>query len=406
VIKGLVLAMPVVASWLPAQLEGATILIDARTSIVLASTEASRPWPPASLTKLMTLYLTFNAISRGSLRLDQELVVSPHAAVQPGSRLGLTRGDVIAVEDAILGVITQSGNDAAMVLAEAVGGSELKFVSAMNDQARMLGLSQSHFVNPSGLSDPHQRTSARDMALLARALWQDYPEYYHFFDARGMHFGRRDLPTVNGFLASYRGADGLKTGTTCDAGYNLVASAERDGVRLIGVVLGESSSIGRISSMAMLLDRGFGMGAQSRARGINIAELLPSSDGLEGGGTGACRVAAAPPAGQPHSTAAQPASTTALAPPLAGWGIALGAYTQAFHARRAAELAQISLKVTSGAGRPEAVAMVHAAYFTSLLVGLSQSQAVAACLALRRNGYRCFLLAPIELNRLGVDSRG
>lgn len=219
----------------------ASILVDARTGVVLASNEPMLRWPPASLTKLLTLYLTFSAIEAGSLKLEQVLTVSAHAAGQLGSRLGLVAGDRITLQDDVLGVITQSGNDAAMVLAEAVSGSEVAFVAAMNERAQALGLEQSYFVNPTGLPDTRQTTSARDMALLAQALWHDFPQQYHFFGARQMHFGRHDLPTVNGFLISYRGADGLKTGTTCDAGHNLVASAERNGLRLIGVVLGAAT---------------------------------------------------------------------------------------------------------------------------------------------------------------------
>ena len=215
-----------VLAWaIPLQACATSIVVDARTGVVLASSEPTLPWPPASLTKLLTLYLTFATIEDGLLDLDQELEVSAHAAGQRGSRLGLAAGDEITVREAILAVITRSGNDAAMVLAQAVSGTEAAFVTAMNERARALGLVQSYFVNPTGLPDPRQTTSARDMALLAQALWHDYPQHYHFFATRRIRFGRYDLPTINGFLTSYRGADGLKTGTTCDAGYNLVASA-------------------------------------------------------------------------------------------------------------------------------------------------------------------------------------
>jgi D-alanyl-D-alanine carboxypeptidase len=189
-----------VLAWaIPLQACATSIIVDARTGVVLASSEPTLPWPPASLTKLLTLYLTFATIEDGLLDLDQELEVSAHAAGQRGSRLGLAAGDKITVREAILAVITRSGNDAAMVLAEAVSGTEAAFVTAMNERARALGLVQSYFVNPTGLPDPRQTTSARDMALLAQALWHDYPQHYRY-DLLPAGYGSAgyDLPTING----------------------------------------------------------------------------------------------------------------------------------------------------------------------------------------------------------------
>jgi len=368
----------------PLQTHAASIVVDARTGVVLASSEPTLPWPPASLTKLLTLYLTFASIEDGLLDLDQELEVSIHAAGQPGSRLGLATGDKITVREAILAVITRSGNDAAMVLAEAVSGTGAAFVTAMNERARALGLVQSYFVNPTGLPDPRQTTSARDMALLARALWHDYPQYYHFFAARRIRFGRYDLPTINGFLTSYRDADGLKTGTTCDAGYNLVASAERDGLRLIGVVLGARDSAARSASMSTLLNEGFGGGIAEH--GIDIAALRPSptAPGRLSRGAGPCRSDIAP----------LPASL----PPLPGWGLILGAYAQDFRARRRIELAKASLSLPADIGQPTVVLLKDSKYYGALLVGLNEDQATSACRALRRSGAYCVRLAPSELN--------
>ena len=182
-----------------------------------------------------------------------------------------------------------------------------------------------------GYPDPRQTTSARDMALLAQALWHDYPQHYHFFATRRIRFGRYDLPTINGFLTSYRGADGLKTGTTCDAGYNLVASAERDGLRLIGVVLGASDSTARSANMARLLNEGFS-GAVAE-HGIDIATLRPSpSDPRRVWmGASACQ--------------SRVSALSASLPALPGWGLVLGAYAQDFRARRGIELAKASLSL-------------------------------------------------------------
>jgi len=369
-----------------------SILVNARTGAVLVSSEPTQPWPPASLTKLLTLYLTFAAIDAGSLKLDQKLEVSPHAAGQPGSRLGLAAGEEITVQQAILAVITRSGNDAAMVLAEAVGRSEAAFVAAMNSRAQALGLAQSHFVNPTGLPDARQTTSARDMALLAQALWRDYPQHYHFFDARRMQFGQRDLPTINGFLASYRGADGLKTGTTCDAGYNLVASAERNGLRLIGVVLGARDGVARSAGMTTLLDEGFD--PNTPESGVDVSAMRPTqADSREGGrGISACRIGTS--------------SAPRLPPVLPGWGVILGVYAQEFHAQRAIDLAKASLNFAADMGQPRVMALKHERYFNALLVGLDEGQATAACLALRRSGAYCIKLDPGELNNPDAVWRG
>lgn len=366
------------------QASAASIVIDARTGAVLDGSKPTLPWPPASLTKLLTLYLTFAAIEDGSLKLDQVLNVSAHAAGQLGSRLGLAAGDSITVREAILATITRSGNDAAMVLAEAVGGSEAGFVTEMNEQAQAMRLTQSHFVNPTGLPDPRQTTSARDMALLAQALWRNFPQHYHFFDARRMRYGQRDLPTINGFLASYRGADGLKTGTTCDAGYNLVASAERNGRRLIGVVLGAGDSIARGTSMANLLDDGFDTIVAKHV--IEITSAQPASPDPKGfwGGIGACRL------GTPSPASALPG--------LPGWGVVLGAYAQEFHARRAIELVKAKLALSAGIGQPTVIRLKDAKYYGALLVGLSGDRASSTCAALRRIGAYCVKLAPGELN--------
>ena len=390
--------MPIVRPWtlsvalallawvLPFQALSASIVVDARTGVVLASNEPTLRWPPASLTKLMTLYLTFAAIEDGSLKLDQILVVSAHAAGQLGSRLGLAAGDKITVQDAIFAVVTQSGNDAAMVLAEAVSGSEGTFVEAMNVEAQALGLEQSYFVNPTGLPDARQSTSARDMALLAKALWKDYPMHYHFFGARSMRFAHRDLPTVNGFLFSYQGADGLKTGTTCDAGHNLVASASRDGFRLIGVVLGADDNGARIAGMGKLLNDGFR--AAVSEHGIDLAALRSSSAEPRRSwmGGGSCLSGAS-------SSPAPPSP-----PALPGWGLVLGAYAQDFRAQRQAELVKESLSLPSGIGQPKVIPLQDGKYYAALLIGLGEDRATAVCLTLRQSGSRCVKLNPSELN--------
>lgn len=235
----------------------AALLIDADTGNVLYELEANQSWYPASLTKLMTLYMTFSALESGRLRLSHEMNVSSHAAHQPTSKLGLTPWETISVEDAILALITRSANDAAVVLAEEIAGTEQQFAIKMTSTAHSLGMYGSHFMNATGLPHDWQTTTAHDMALLALRTMRDFPQYYPYFAADGMYFNGREYRGINKFTANYPGAEGMKTGYTCGSGYNLVASAHQSGKRLIGVVLGGKSSSERYEHMFTMMDMGF-----------------------------------------------------------------------------------------------------------------------------------------------------
>src|SRR5208282_1168561 len=204
---------------------------------------------PASLTKMMTLYLTFESLESGQLHKTQSLRVSAHAASQQPSKLELAAGETITVEQAILALTVKSANDAAVVLAEAIGGSESEFAQTMTQKARELGMTGTTFRNASGLPNPGQVTTARDMAKLARALIRDYPQYYGYFSAREFTFQGNEIPTHNHVLVEYEGADGLKTGYIHSSGFNLVTSAVRNGRRLIGVVMGGQTSSQRDHAM-------------------------------------------------------------------------------------------------------------------------------------------------------------
>ena len=255
---------------LPASARYAAIVIDADTGRVIHETEAAQRWYPASLTKVMTIYMTFQALASGRLRLSDTLLVSRHASLQPSSKLGLRSGQSINVENAIMAVTTRSANDAAVVLAETLGGSEANFASLMTQQAHRLGMSSSSFQNASGLPDEGQISSARDLAILSSALIRDFPQYYPYFSATEFRYKGRVLPNTNRILKTYPDADGLKTGFTCGSGYNLIASAKRDGHRLIGVLLGAHSSAERFEQMGNLLDIGF---ERSGTPGINVTQL-------------------------------------------------------------------------------------------------------------------------------------
>lgn len=235
----------------------AAIVIDADTGRVVHETESTQRWYPASLTKVMTMYMTFLALESGDLRLTDTVYASRHAAMQPPSKLGLRTGQSLTVEQAIMAVTTRSANDAAVTLAERLGGTESNFAAMMTQQARRLGMYNSSFENASGLPNDGQISSARDLALLSAIMIRDFPQYYHYFSATEFRYKGRVMPNTNRILKSYPDADGLKTGFTCGSGYNLIASAKRNGHRLIGVLLGAHSSGERFEQMGNLLDMGF-----------------------------------------------------------------------------------------------------------------------------------------------------
>ncbi|MEE8394076.1 MAG: D-alanyl-D-alanine carboxypeptidase family protein, partial [Rhodospirillales bacterium] len=240
-----------------AEAKYAAIVIDAETGRVLHNVNADTRNYPASLAKMMTLYLFFEAIEDGRLALDHHLNVSSLSARQPASRLGLKKGQSITVERAILALVTKSANDVAAVVAEALAGSQRDFALKMTATARRLGMSRTTFRNPSGLPHRGQLSTARDMATLARSLIRDFPQYYHYFSARSFSYGGRDHLNHNKLLNTYDGADGIKTGYIRASGFNLVASARRGERRLIGVIFGGKSPGARNRLMAKLLDKGF-----------------------------------------------------------------------------------------------------------------------------------------------------
>ena len=237
--------------------ENESIVIEAETGRILSEMNADAITYPASLTKMMTLYLTFEALNAGRLRLDQYLPVSTEAASKSPTKLHLVPGDSVQVHDLILGIVTKSANDAAAVLAEGLAGSEPAFADRMTAKARQLGMTSTVYRNASGLPDPEQRTTARDVAQLALALYHDFPREYRYFATREFFFRGRVILTHNHLLDWYEGADGIKTGYIGASGFNLAASAVRNGHRLIGVVMGGASAGSRDREMAALLDQGF-----------------------------------------------------------------------------------------------------------------------------------------------------
>ncbi len=236
----------------------ARLLIEADSGKVLEAENATMPWYPASVTKLMTAYVTLKAVKDGKITLDTQITVSPTAASQSPSKMGFRPGIQLTVDNALKMMLVKSANDMAVVLAEGVGGSIDGFSAMMNQTAQKLGMTQTSYVNPNGLPADGQITSARDLAILARAIIKDLPEYEYFVHIPSIRYGRRVTQNFNKLIGRYPGADGFKTGFICASGYNLVASATRDGKRLIAVVLGASSGTMRAVRAAQMLDRGFG----------------------------------------------------------------------------------------------------------------------------------------------------
>ncbi len=234
-----------------------SITIDSGSGQVLEAASADEPRYPASLTKMMTIYMLFEALRDRRVTLDQVVPVSQHAASMSPSKLGLVPGTYITVEQALLGLVTKSANDAAAALGELLGGDEDRFAQMMTMRARALGMSRTTFRNASGWPDPDQISTARDLALLARHLIQDYPAEYHYFSVPAFTFHGRYIPNHDRMLQTYPGADGLKTGYITASGCNLVTSAVRGDVRLIGVVMGASNGSERDTHMTALLDAGF-----------------------------------------------------------------------------------------------------------------------------------------------------
>jgi len=235
----------------------ARLVIEADSGKVLEAENATVPWYPASVTKLMTAYVTLQAVKDGKITLDTLFTVSPTAASQSPSKMGFRPGTRVTVDNALKMMLVKSANDMAVVLAEGVGGSIDGFSVMMNDTAKKLGMTQTSYVNPNGLPADGQITSARDLAILARSIIKNLPEYEYFVHIPSIRYGKRITQNFNRLIGRYPGADGFKTGFICASGYNLVASATRDGRRLIAVVLGASSGTMRAVRAAQLLDRGF-----------------------------------------------------------------------------------------------------------------------------------------------------
>lgn len=247
----------------------ASLVMDADTGVILHQRHADKRLHPASLTKIMTLFMVFERLERGEMRLNDRIYISKHAASMQPSKLGLAAGSTIRVQDAIYALVTKSANDIAVAVAEHIGRSEKNFAYMMTRRARALGMNSTTFRNASGLHDPRQISTARDMSKLARYVIYEQPRYYRYFSRRNFTYAGKTYRNHNRLMDSYKGMDGMKTGYIQASGFNLVGSAVRNNRRLIGVVFGGRSSKSRNAHMAQLLDKGFGKVHEIRVASAN-----------------------------------------------------------------------------------------------------------------------------------------
>jgi D-alanyl-D-alanine carboxypeptidase len=258
------------------------LVIDVDSGQVLYQRQATENWFPASLTKLMTAYVALSAVRDGRVSLDTPFMMSRRAASMAPSKMGFRPGTEVTLDNALKMLMVKSPNDVAVMIAEGVSGSVENFADEMNAAALKLGLKESHFVNPNGLPDDRQVSSARDMAMIGRALYREFPDEASIFSIGALQLGRQYIPTHNGLIGRYPGADGMKTGFTCAAGFNVVASATHGGKRLIAVVLGSPNPRERTAMAITLFERGFSQSGGlaglfgGGGGGLGLVDALPS----------------------------------------------------------------------------------------------------------------------------------
>ncbi len=366
------------------QAQRALLIFDPDDGDVLRAENANRPSHPASLVKLMTIYLVLQAVDSGKLSMSQMIKVSKAAASQAPKRLGLRPGSSIGVEVALLALIVTSANDVAVIAAEAVSGTEAAFADLMNATAVRLGMRRSHFRNASGLPHSAQITTAADLAILVRALYRDFPDHIGLFARSSYRFRGRTRRGHNNFLGAYQGGTGLKTGFTCRAGFNLVASASRKGQRLVGIVLGEKSAGRRDARMIRYMNAAYA-GESAPGDSLSLAKLPTAPDQGHGDVVNGRFLAdeCINPTRSRNLHRAQ------------GWSLLFGFEREKAQAvKRARAFARANRKTLRG-GRPLLVPQwAQSVIYRVGLTGLRQTAATATCLSARKNGRFCVVLPP------------
>jgi D-alanyl-D-alanine carboxypeptidase len=413
----------------------AYLILDATSGRELASEAPDELRHPASLTKLMTIYLTFSALDSGRLSLGDGLPVSINALNAPPTKMGLPPGGTVSVRDATMALVTRSANDAAVVLAEALGGDEPTFAQMMTNKARQLGMVSTVFRNASGLPHRDQVTTARDLARLAHALMRDFPHYYPIFSVQSWPYRGRSLENHNRMLGTYEGADGLKTGYTNASGFNLVMSATRDNRRLIGVVMGGDSAGQRDRMMALLMDQGFATAATLRlspwtsirkpssarytSANFDPSLIIPESTprlAVASAQPLAGFAAAAPPAAAPQAARTEQRVASLAGPPAQGgspppggpaigsWVIQVGSFGDPQAAQLALERASSALVDTmrTASATVDEVQMANKTFHRARLTNLSQAQAIDGCKRLEKKKIYCSAIQVTAWNTPGA----
>lgn len=383
--------------------QAAFLAVDLGSGAVIAESRGGAPHHPASLTKMMTAYVTFAALKAGKVSLDDVLAVSERAAAQGGASLDLRRGERIALGAALKAMIVRSANDAAVAVAEHVAGSEAAFAQRMTEEAARLGMSSSSFRNATGMTAAGHVSSPRDMALLAMAIERDFPAFRPLFSSRDTTWKGHVLPTVNGFLGAYAGAEGMKTGFTCSAGYNLVAIAHRGSRRAVAVVMGAGSSAARLGAIRRLMDQALQAGSTAGRplSGLANGGGAPPDRSLE-----ACGFARGGRASGPEAAAAL-AQASRRVP--AGWGLEVAFGRDLGKVRRDLDKAHSELRGRLGGGSTMVVVRPRDGLlrYRGLIVGLAERRAIDTCLAERaRVGEeRCLVMTPTMLAGALDDER-
>ncbi len=366
-----------------------SFVIDAETGQVVEAVQPDHQNYPASLTKMMTLYLTFEALKAGKIHLDTPMKVSSRASRMQPSKLGLRPGQAITVKEAIQALVVKSANDVAVVVAEALGGTEARFARTMTETAHRLGMSHTTFRNASGLPNRHQLSTARDMAKLALALRQDFPKHAQVFAQEYFTYDGRRIRNHNHLLGKVDGVNGMKTGYIAAAGFNIVVSAERNGRRLIGVVMGGNTPRARDRLVTALIDKGF-----------DTPPLPPVRTAtLSGRAAAAAVAAAAAPVEDSAPVEAAPAVPR-------GWSVQVGAFHQYTSASRSllratSRLASLRTRPTSilrGEGDDDESELYRARF-----LGFTEADARQACGQLKRHRVRCLIVAPEEDTNVDPD---
>ena len=349
---------------------------------MLSHDREGEPWYPASLTKLMTSYLVFKKLREGSLTLDQKIPVSELAHAQPPSKIGVPVGKTVTVDFALQSLLVYSANDMAYVLAEAAAGTSQAFVAAMNQTAKDLGMTATHFVNPNGLFDPRHVSTARDIAVVASAILRDFPEYAHYFAQSYVAVGKRHLANRNSLIRQMPEADGMKTGFVCNSGFNLVASATRNGRKLVAVVLGAQSGKARADLAQMLLVDGFTRDP-AKTPHPKLGELADQQLG------------AIVPADMTASVCKRkPAVLLVNAHELTGWGISFGLYDSALKADMALRGRLLSPWGVDAAGMAGVVQMPGDQGFAAMVWNIDQASSLAMCAHYRGEKAYCEVMTP------------